>query len=180
MSLAIHEDLTLEQVAALVCDTLSRQGISVVLSGGAVVSIYSENRYPSNDLDFVFTGFSKRVDAVMEKLGFTNAQRRWVHPHSRYRVEFLPGPVVVGDQTLTEFAHRESDEGALRLLPPTECVMDRLVGVSHDSDPQCLEQAVAVAKLPEVDLVRIERWASGEGPGGPAAFGAFIERLAET
>jgi hypothetical protein len=40
--LAIHSDLSREETAALVCTALDESGISVVLSGGAVVSIYSE------------------------------------------------------------------------------------------------------------------------------------------
>ena len=48
--------MSLEQVAALVCATLDRHGISVVLSGGAVVSIYSDDEYVSFDLDFIPTG----------------------------------------------------------------------------------------------------------------------------
>ena len=54
--------MSLEQVAALVCTTLDRHGIRVVLSGGAVVSIYSEDEYLSCDLDFVPTGLAPKVD----------------------------------------------------------------------------------------------------------------------
>ena len=44
--------------------------------------------------------------------------------------------------------------GTLRLLAPTECVMDRLAWYFHDADTQCLEQAVKVATLHLVDLER--------------------------
>ncbi len=40
---------SLEDLAALVCSTLEAHGISVVLSGGAVVSIYSDAEYVSDD-----------------------------------------------------------------------------------------------------------------------------------
>ena len=40
---AIDEASTLEEVATLVCSALDESEISVVLSGGAAVSIYSEN-----------------------------------------------------------------------------------------------------------------------------------------
>jgi hypothetical protein len=39
----VRENLTIEELAALVCSTLERHGIPVVLSGGSVVSIYSDN-----------------------------------------------------------------------------------------------------------------------------------------
>jgi hypothetical protein len=42
----------------------------VVLSGGSVVSIYSDNAYQSYDLDFIQTGIAHRVDAAMERLDF--------------------------------------------------------------------------------------------------------------
>jgi len=39
----VREDLNVEELAALVCSTLERHGVRVVLSGGSVVSIYSDN-----------------------------------------------------------------------------------------------------------------------------------------
>jgi hypothetical protein len=71
----IHAALVLEELAALVCSTLERHGVSVVLSGGSVVSIYSNNAYQSYDLDFIQTGLARKVDAAMEELGFTKQGR---------------------------------------------------------------------------------------------------------
>ena len=65
MASEINEDSTLEEVATLVCAGLEADGISVVLSGGAAVSIYSDNPYESYDLDFVPTGLARRVDRAM-------------------------------------------------------------------------------------------------------------------
>jgi hypothetical protein len=45
--------MTMGELAAFVCSHLQRNGIHVVLSGGGCVSIYSEGRYVSYDLDFV-------------------------------------------------------------------------------------------------------------------------------
>ena len=94
---AIRRSLTREQVAALVCSTLERHGVEVVLTGGAVVSIYSDNEYESDDLDFVQTGLARKVAPAMEELGFERRGRHWVHPNSAYWVEFPPGPVHVGE-----------------------------------------------------------------------------------
>ncbi len=49
----VTEKTTLVELAAIVSDALEREGIVATLSGGAAVSIYAENRYVSEDLDFV-------------------------------------------------------------------------------------------------------------------------------
>jgi hypothetical protein len=175
----IDEHASLEELAALVCTTLGAYGISVVLSGGAVVSIYSDAEYVSYDLDFVPIGLARKVDAAMESLGFEKTQRHWTHPRIRYWVEFPPGPVAIGEETIRNFAERETRMGTLRLLAPTECVMDRLAWYFHDADTQCLEQAVGVATRNPVDLKRIERWARRERPHGEERFREFERRLRE-
>lgn len=162
----IDEGSTLEEVATIVCTALGEDEISVVLSGGAAVSIYSENEYESYDLDFVPTGLARRVDRVMESLGFAKRSRHWVHPRSAYWVEFPSGPVAIGDEVIHDFEELHSPVGLLRLLHPTECVMDRLSWFIHDADRQCLDQAVEVARRHPIKLKRIERWAAGEGPNG--------------
>jgi hypothetical protein len=88
----------------------------------------------------------------MAGLGFRKRGRHWVHRASRYWVGFPAGPVQVGDTLVTEFAERETPDGVLRLLRPTECVMDRLAGFYHWNDPQCLDQVVAVASRHVVDM----------------------------
>ena len=106
--------------------------------------------------------------------------RHWTHPKSRYWVEFPPGPVAIGDETIRTFAERETRMGTLRLLAPTECVMDRLAWYFHDADTQCLDQAIQVATRHPVDLKRIARWARGERPHGEARFRKFERRLSGT
>jgi hypothetical protein len=49
----ITASTTLEELAAIVSTTLDAAGITAVLSGGAVVSIYTNNEYESSDLDFI-------------------------------------------------------------------------------------------------------------------------------
>ncbi len=172
---AIDQALTCEELAALVSTALERHGIRVVLSGGAVVSIYSENEYESSDLDFIVTGLARKTRAAMMELGFRKQGRHWVHPNTRFWVEFPPGPVQVGDEVVTEFSERPTRFGTLRLLAPTECVMDRLAGYYHWNDPQGLDQALAVARRHPVDLRRIEEWSRHEK--AEARFRDFVERL---
>jgi hypothetical protein len=174
----ISRDTPLEEIATLVCSRLEADGISVVLSGGAAVSIYSANEYESYDLDFIPTGLARRVDRTMEALGFVRQQRHWVHPKNSYWVEFPAGPVAIGEEVIHDFAERRSAAGVLRILHPTECVMDRLTWFFHNADRQCLEQALQVTRRHPVNLKRIERWAAKEGPNGLARFREFAERAA--
>lgn len=115
----------------------------------------------------------------MKSLAFVPQQRHWRHPCSRYWDEFPVGPVAIGEETITEFAERRTSVGTLRLLGPTECVMDRLTWFIHSADLQCLEQAVRVATLQPIDLRRVERWARKEGPNGMPRLREFARRLEE-
>ena len=173
---AVRAELTREELAALVCATLDRHGVRVVLSGGGAASIYAPNPYESMDLDFIAIGLSRKVDSAMLELGFAKPrQRHWTHPDTRFWVEFPPGPVQVGDEVVHTFAERRTALGTLRILTPTDCVLDRLAWFYHARDEQGLEQAVAVAAAHEVDLERIERWSAQERKS--AEFERFRARL---
>lgn len=156
--------MPVEELAALVCATLRRHDITAVLTGGAVVSIYTENAYESYDLDFVVRGLGKDVRAAMASLGFSRgAGRHFTHPRTPYYVEFPSGPLAIGNAPVTTTAVRKTAAGTLRLLTPTDCVMDRLAAFYHWSDAQSLDQAVAVARRHRVAMSRIRRWSRREG-----------------
>jgi hypothetical protein len=72
---------------------LQEEGIKVVLSGGSAVSFYSSNKYVSKDLDLINTNFAKRRDikSTMEKIGFREQGRYFIHPDTEYFVEFPDG-----------------------------------------------------------------------------------------
>jgi hypothetical protein len=159
----ITSKTALEEIGAIVCTALKEAGIEAFLSGGAVVSIYTENAYQSWDLDFISHGSFKKIEEVMKKLGFAREKgRHFVHPRSKFFVEFPGVATQIGDQPVIEFAERKSRGGILKLLRPTECVMDRLAAFYHWNDPQGLEQAVLVAQAHPVDLKAIERWSRRE------------------
>ena len=80
-------------------------------------------------------------------------------------------------EVIHDFAERHSAAGVLRLLHPTECVMDRLTWFIHNADRQCLDQAVEVARRHPIKLKRIERWARGEGPRALERIREFKDRL---
>jgi hypothetical protein len=50
----IDEHTSLKELAAIVSEALENAGITATLSGGAAVSIYSDNKYESEDLDLDF------------------------------------------------------------------------------------------------------------------------------
>jgi len=158
-------NMTRLEFAAFVAAEFRNQNINVVLSGGSCVSIYSQEKYVSMDLDFVNAGFTKRprIRATMESLGFREENRYFRHPDAHFLVEFPPGPLGVGDEPVKQIDEIRTDTGVLRIISPTDCVKDRLSWFYHNNDTECLEQAVFVANANAVDITEIERWSKAEG-----------------
>ena len=76
--------MTQPELGAFVKTHLRDRGISLVLSGSAVVSIYSSGRYVSLDLDMVNV-YSARfglIRTAMQEIGFEERARYFMHPHS--------------------------------------------------------------------------------------------------
>jgi hypothetical protein len=160
--------MTQAELGAYVQSHLYAKGIDVVLSGGAVVAIYTSGKYVSNDLDLV-NRYSARRSAIrkaMEELGFEEAGRHFEHTETKFFVEFPPGPLTLGEQDIVSIDEREMETGILRTISPTDCVKDRLAWYYHDGDLQCLTQAILVAKDHEVDIDEISKWSKGEGKLG--------------
>ena len=158
-------DMSAEELAGLVCQALRDDGVIVTLTGGACVAIWSNGKYVSEDLDFVEEGPVPRsqIRSVLTALGFMEKGRHFVHPATRFFIEFPTGPLMVGSQRVEYVAHRETIAGTLRLLSPTDCVKDRLAAFFHWNDRQSLEQALHVARDQKIDLVEVQRWAKSEG-----------------
>ena len=171
-------EMSAEELAGLVCESLRAAGITVTLTGGGCVAIWSEGKYVSRDLDFIEEGPVPRrqVKAILGELGFVEKNRYFVHPDSEFLVEFPTGPLMVGDERVENVSFRPTAAGELRLLSPTDCVKDRLMWFILENDRQALEQAVMVAKANTVDLDDINRWAENEDAS--AKFREFEQRLA--
>ena len=161
----ISASTTIEALAAIVSTTLEAAGISAVLSGGAVVSIYTDNEYESKDLDFVSTEGSRRIAEAIAPLGFKRKGRMFVHPRTALFLEFPAGPLAIGDELIrmTEVAEKRTAAGRIRLLTPTQCVMDRLAAYFHWNDLQSLDQAVMVASSQDISFAKLDAWAKREG-----------------
>jgi hypothetical protein len=172
-------DMSMEELAAYVCDALAQEGIETVLSGGCCVEIYSEGRYTSDDIDLIdrFNGGHRKIREVMERLGFRehSVKRYFIHDQTPYFIEFPRGPLGVGDAPVKEIAEKEYCTGTLKLLTATDCVKDRLAAFFYWDDTQSLVQAVWVARSNEVDIDAVRDWAIREGM--EEKFDIFIRRL---
>ncbi len=156
-------NIDLKTLAFLVYNTLKEHGIEAVLVGGACVSIYSENRYMSYDLDFVTYEDLKKVEKPLEKLGFKRVERCFTHENCPYLIDFVNPPIAIGHESIRSFETLKSESGLLILLTPTDCVKDRLAAFFYWGDPQSLEQARLVAKNHLIDFNNLTEWSKKEG-----------------
>jgi hypothetical protein len=161
----IRKSLPLTDLAAIICDACRKNGIDVVLSGGACVSIYTNNTYESFDLDFVLLSNigRKNIGFVLEAFGFRKDGRHYRHPDTPYIVEFLSPPLSVGEEPVREIREMRRGKRTLKLLSPTDCVKDRLAAFYHWNDRPSLDQAIMVCKDTQVDLREVKRWSINEG-----------------
>jgi hypothetical protein len=159
------KDMSQAELAAFVQSNLREEGIDVILSGGATVVIYSDGEYVSMDIDLVNAQFARvqEIEDAMEKIGFSRLGRHFEHPDTDYYVEFPPGPLTVGDRTIEDISEIAFETGSLRVISPTECVMDRLSHYYHWGDRQALAQAVMVAERNSIDLAKVMEWSESEG-----------------
>ena len=157
--------MSLEELAAYVSTQLEKFNIPVVLVGGACVSIYSNNQYQTSDLDFVeqYHAQRSRLKEALERIGFLEKDRYFVHPDAKYFLEFPVGPLAVGDEPVKELNYRQTSTGTLRLLTSTDCIKDRLAAYYHWQDKQALQQALWVAKNHSFDMDNVRKWSVQEG-----------------
>jgi hypothetical protein len=169
-------EMNIGELAAYVCSHLDRYGIHVALGGGAVVSIYASDNYVSMDLDFIDLLQTTRLKLkkVLKEIGFKEKNRYFVSEETEFFIEFPSGPLAVGNEPVKKLAELQFETGKLRLLSPTDCVKDRLSAFYHWGDRQCLQQAVWVAQMKQIDLIEVERWSRQEG-----AAEKFVEFRAE-
>lgn len=129
------------EIGAFVVAHLKKKEIPVVLSSGAVVSIYCHAQYISKDLDLVniYSHQPSEIKSAMAEIGFTEYKRHYKHPDSELIIEFPPGPLSVGVEPVNEIINKKYVTGLLTLISPTECIKDRLAAYYHWGDRQRLE-----------------------------------------
>ena len=156
-----------KELAAIVSQALEAAGIHATLSGGGAVSIYSEGMYVSNDLDFVTSTNREQLSAVLAPLAFTLQEdgRHFVSKNTDLFLEFPAGPLAFGDRQVEhdDIPLLETEWGPLRIITPTQCIMDRLIAFWHWNDRQSWEQALMVARNHDVDVQYLRAFAVEEG-----------------
>lgn len=165
--MSIGPDTTLREIAFIVGTALEEAGVSAVLSGGGAATVYAPDKNQSRDLDFVM-GFWSSLGASAEcvlNLGFQEKGGSYVHPATTFTLEFPQGPLMIGNEVLTEWITLREDGMVLQIISPTDCVRDRLSWFLfyNTVDYSALHQALGVAAGHEIDLQKIAKWALSEG-----------------
>ena len=155
--------MSLQDFAITVAKALKEKNIDVILTGGAVVSIYSKGKYVSKDADFLSETDHQTIKKAMFDLGFKSLGKDFCHDDCSFTAEFPGYELVIGDEPMKPEGKIKSGHFTLRLLSPTQCVMDRLAAFYHWKDRQSLQQAIMVAKKHPVKLKAIEVWSKKEG-----------------
>jgi hypothetical protein len=167
---------TREELAAIVVQKLNEHQINAVLVGGSVVSIYTNNRYESSDLDFISSASHKKIKEAMTELGFESNGKDFFHSDTKFTVEFPTGPIGIGDeQPVIPEGNLKVGSVNIVMLSPTQSVMDRLAWFFHCNDRQCLDQAVWIAEKHPISFEKVELWAQHEGQ--EEKFKVFLGRL---
>lgn len=165
----INTNSTLTEVAAIVSEALKKAGIAATLSGGGAVAIYSDNQYQSKDLDFVTAAIIAELEPALTPLGFVRTAvprlSQFEHPLIEWYVEFPPSPLAFGNLYVDhkDCAVIEMAVGELRIITPTQSVMDRLAAAFHWNDPQSQDQAILVAASQQIDWESLQLWFKNEG-----------------
>lgn len=165
----ITSNSTLEDVAAIISTSLERAGVTATLSGGAAVSLYTNNEYQSKDLDFVTAALVADISPILQKLGFEHIGfprlSQFSHPLIEWFVEFPPAPISFGHLYVTpeQCTIIGLPAGNLRIVTPTQSVMDRLAAAIAWKDAQSWEQAILVAANQDIDWEELQTWFKNEG-----------------
>lgn len=159
------KEMNIGEFAAYICQYLKENGILCTLTGGACVSIYSENQYQSGDLDFIedISYPRKIIKKLMEDIGFVEHNRYFINEDISWFIEFPTGPLSVGSEPVKEIIDMQFSTGILKIISPTDCVKDRLAAYYFWDDKQSFEQALLVASNNSIDFEELKRWSQNEG-----------------
>jgi hypothetical protein len=150
---------TLADVAFSVCTALDRGGITAVLTGGSAATFYAPRAYQSRDIDFVITAWAPDGEKALSAAGFTRDIDCYVHPATKFPIEFPRGPLMVGDDLIKSWNTVHRGDQVLHVLTATDSCRDRLAAYLFWNDFSGLEQALAVCRArDDVDLAIVQDW----------------------
>lgn len=155
--------ISLKDLAGFLSEELRKKGIDTILVGGACVTIYSENRYQSYDLDYVTYEDMKKVKKALSELGFIEKEGYFQHENCQWLVEFVSPPVAIGNEFVHKFNQVVTSLGTIKLLRAVDSVKDRLASFYRWRDKQGLEQAINICLEQKIDLREIKTWSIKEG-----------------
>ncbi|MEQ1724098.1 MAG: hypothetical protein ABL930_13060 [Pseudobdellovibrio sp.] len=172
----ITAKLNRKQFAAAVVKQLEKHGISCVLVGGACVSIYTNERHASKDLDFISPYSHEAITLALAEIGFSKKGRYFIHSEAELYVEFPSGPIAIGNSIPIKPEGKLNVRGTtIQMYSPTQCVMDRLAAWFHWNDRRSLIHAIWVCEKHPVNIAKIKRWAQKENAS--EKFEEFIEQF---
>ena len=158
------QKLGIKKLAAIISTFMQKNGIESVLVGGACVSIYSNNKYMSYDIDMITNSPIKKITPLLEELGFKNlGGRLFKNPQCKFLIYFPAPPVSIGDEPVSKFNYLKTRFGTICLLTPTDCIKDRLMAYFFWKDLQSLDQAIMVAKKNKIHYSDLKKWAEKQG-----------------
>lgn len=160
----ISKNLSRLEFAAEVVKQLKLHNITCVLVGGSCVSIYTNEKYVSDDLDFISSYSQRAITKALEEIGFQKDGRYFIHNNSIFYVEFPSGPLSIGNRLSVKPEAMQKINGVeVHMLSPAQSVMDRLAAWYHWKDRRSLFQAIDIAKNNEIDFAEVEKWSKEEG-----------------
>ena len=90
------EKIDIKELTAIISSYLNKKDIDVVLVGGACVSLYSNNKYLSHDIDLVTETPLRKIIPVLGELGFENTGGRlFQNPECEFLTDFPAPPVAI-------------------------------------------------------------------------------------
>ncbi len=162
--MGIKSGLNRKQFAAAVVKQLEKHEISCVLVGGSCVSIYTNERHHSKDLDFISPYSHEAIRKALAEIGFESEGRYFTHPKSKFYVEFPSGPPAIGKQVPVKSEGKlQVRNVTIKMYSPTQSVMDRLAAWFHWNDRRSLVHALWICEKHPINLDKLKRWASKEG-----------------
>ncbi len=159
------KDMNIAELAGYISDYLESKNYSFILSGGSCVSIYTDNKYQSYDLDFIArnTIDHKKIEADLAEIGFSKDGKYYKHPDTDYFIEFPAPPPAVGNEPIRTVNHYKIGEATIRMLTPEDCIKDRLCAFFYWDDKPALQQAIMVAIDCNIKPEAVKEWAQKEG-----------------
>jgi hypothetical protein len=177
----IDEATSMLDVAGAIAAALRNLDHDPVVVGGSAATLHAPEAYRSRDVDMVVVGGIDNDAAVianMAAIGFTFRNGFFFHERSPYTVDFVPSPVAIAGDVISEFATLPTAFGHVRVLRSVDVVKDRLNKYVAYQDPESFEVAVMVARIKKVDLEQIDHFIERQAVGTFAdSFHSALARL---